>query len=238
MPVMGIGDKSPGKWFVDGNLPGLPELFPECGSERLNPGSRAGGEASRPLLSLFISIIPEADERPLFSCIPVRGGTLGEHGMAIHRKCDPARVEQTIDLCVVREIMVHEQMVNDPDVREGTVTVYRCPVNSPEFDHAVRVPWGKMVRGPVQIHRHPGDIGIKIRDDPVMELVQRPGCRVAVVSELRFGEREQERDLIRHAGSTVGHGDKERVSSHQASGWNGREMNIRERGVKGDPDLL
>jgi hypothetical protein len=134
-----------------------------------------------------------------------------------------------IDLCVIREIMVHEQAVNDPDIREGTIPVHRFPVNGPEFDHAIRVPWREMVRGPVQIHHHPGDIGIKIRDDTVMELVKRPGCRVAVVSDLGFCEREKEGDLFRHAGSTVRHGDQERVSSHQGSCWNGREMNVRDR---------
>ena len=182
VPEMGVRDKSPGKWSVDGDIPGSPELFPECCCKRPNPGSRTGGEAPRPLLSLVVSIIPQTDKGPLLACVPVGGRAVREHGMAVHRECYPVGIEEKIDSRVVREIMVHEKAVNYPDIREVSVAIYRRTVNRPQFDHTVRIAGREMVRGPVQVHHHPRDIGIEVRDDPVMELVERPGCRVAVIS--------------------------------------------------------
>jgi hypothetical protein len=79
MPEMGIGNKSPGKRSVDGNLPVSPELFREGCCKRLDPGSRTGGEAPCPGLSMGVSVVPKADKGSFLPGIPVSGRTLREH---------------------------------------------------------------------------------------------------------------------------------------------------------------
>jgi hypothetical protein len=138
---------------------------------------------------VLIAIIPETDKRPLLSCIPLSGGAMREHGMAVHCECDMVGVEELIDRCMVREIMIHEKAVNHPDIRKDSVAVYQCPVHCPLFDHAIRIARWEVIRGPVQIDHHARYIGIEIRDDLVMELVERPGCRIAVILDLSLRER-------------------------------------------------
>jgi len=155
------------------------------------------------------------------------GGTVGEHGVAIQSECNTAGIQELIDGSMIREVMFHQEPMDDPDIRERTLLVYRCSKNGLLFDHPIWMLWGKMVRGSVQIHDHSRDIRIKKRGHPVMEPVQRPGCGITVENEFGLCKAYQFAHVCRNLYTPVGYRDKERVFSHQGKVIECLKKNVR-----------
>lgn len=109
--------------------------------------------------------------------------------------------------------------MDDSDIRNGSVSVYRGSKNGLLLDHPIWMLRGKMVRGSVQIHDHSRDVSIKKGGHPFTEPVQRPGCGITVENEFGFREAYHFTHFCRDSYSPVRYRDQERVSTHLVYGF-------------------
>jgi hypothetical protein len=71
-------------------------------------------------------------------------------------ECNPDRmpVNKVINLLVKREIMRHEQGMNDVRIRDMPGTVYFPAIDRPDLDNAIRITQGKRQWRTVEVDNH------------------------------------------------------------------------------------
>jgi hypothetical protein len=129
-------------------------------------------------------------------------------------KCNPDRVtvKELIDLLVKREVVGHEQTVDEVHIRHLPGTPDFFPVGRPELDDPVRITQGKRQGGTVEIDNHAGDPGIDICGYPVLVAENDTGQGIAIIPQLLLGKKQERADRIRDFCPTMGDGYQERVA--------------------------
>ena len=63
--------------------------------------------------------------------------------MAVKRNPDRMVIDELIDLLVKREVIRHEQVMNEVHIRDMPGTVHFPAIDRPHFDNAIRITQGK-----------------------------------------------------------------------------------------------
>jgi len=110
--------------------------------------------------------------------------------MAVERNPDRVPVDELIDLLVIREVMGHEQAVDEVHVRHQPGTPDFRAIDRPYLDDPVRIAQGKRQRGTVEVDNHPGDRGIDICFDLVLVAEDQTGSRITIIPEVLIRKKQ------------------------------------------------
>ena len=130
--------------------------------------------------------------------------------MAVERNPDLVPVNELIDLLVIREIMGHEQAVDEVHIRHQPGTPDFPAIDRHQLDDPVRIPQGERQRGTVEVNNHAGDGGIDICRNPVVVPENNAGQGIAVVPEIFFRQEQPRADMFRDFNPAVRDGYQER----------------------------
>ena len=90
---------------------------------------------------------------PQFTCVFLASYSDRKHAVAVNSKPDLAVTDKPVSLGMVGEIMDHHQALDPGHVRGQSFLIDLSSVDSPYFNHPVRVTGGQMVRGTIQVNK-------------------------------------------------------------------------------------
>jgi hypothetical protein len=121
-------------------------------------------------------------------------------------------IDELVNLLVEGEVPLHEETVDQIDIRELPREIDTPAIDGPHLDDTIRITGGEGKRWAVEIDHHAGDGGIDERFNGRTEIEQGPCTRIAVPGQLSGPEYEPAGDLRGDFDASMRNRDQERVA--------------------------